>query len=169
MRKTLIAASVALLACGTAQADINMFSAVLVGANEVGGGDPDGYGAATVLIDTMTNMVSWSWMANNIAPSTMAHIHQGGFGVNGPVIIDFMNMMNGSTTDADAAMIMPWNAAGFYVNVHNADFGGGAVRGQLNYVGTVEAIPAIPEPATYALFAGGLGIVGWLARRRRRG
>ena len=30
------------------------------------------------------------------------------------------------------------------------------------------AVP-VPEPQTYALMLGGLGVVGWLARRRRRG
>lgn len=30
-------------------------------------------------------------------------------------------------------------------------------------------VVAVPEPATYALMFGGLGLVGWMARRRRRG
>jgi len=30
------------------------------------------------------------------------------------------------------------------------------------------SIQAVPEPETYALLAGGLGVIGWLARRRRR-
>jgi PEP-CTERM motif len=29
-------------------------------------------------------------------------------------------------------------------------------------------VPAIPEPSTYALMLGGLGAVGWMARRRRQ-
>ena len=29
-------------------------------------------------------------------------------------------------------------------------------------------VPGIPEPETYALMLGGLGLVGWVARRRRR-
>ena len=31
------------------------------------------------------------------------------------------------------------------------------------------SVVAVPEPASYALMLGGLGLVGWMARRRRRG
>jgi hypothetical protein len=31
-----------------------------------------------------------------------------------------------------------------------------------------EAVVAVPEPETYALLAGGLGLVAWIARRRKR-
>jgi glycerophosphoryl diester phosphodiesterase len=34
-------------------------------------------------------------------------------------------------------------------------------------VAAVAAVAAIPEPETYALMLGGLGVVGWVARRRR--
>ena len=50
-----------------------------------------------------------------------------------------------------------------YVNVHTALNPGGAVRGQL------VAVTAVPEPSTYALLLGGLGLVGLVAKRRRRG
>ncbi|MEO7939181.1 MAG: PEPxxWA-CTERM sorting domain-containing protein, partial [Burkholderiaceae bacterium] len=56
------------------------------------------------------------------------------------------------------------NAADFYLNVHNAAFPGGAIRGQLQFVGS---IAAVPEPATFAMLFTGLGVVGVLARRRR--
>jgi hypothetical protein len=49
-----------------------------------------------------------------------------------------------------------------YVNVHTAAMPTGAVRGQLMQVAVV------PEPASYALLLGGLGLIGFMARRRRR-
>lgn len=33
----------------------------------------------------------------------------------------------------------------------------------------VPLLQAVPEPQTYALLAAGLGVVGWIVRRRRRG
>jgi PEP-CTERM motif len=42
------------------------------------------------------------------------------------------------------------------------------IRGNLSYAAVVGvATPAVPEPETYALALAGLGVVGWMARRRR--
>ena len=42
--------------------------------------------------------------------------------------------------------------------------------GQYNFqVRNGEVVPSIPEPETYALMALGLGVVGWMARRRKQG
>ena len=165
MRKTLMAlAASALLAAAPAHAVINSFVAFLSGANEVAAGDPDGFGIATVIIDVSANTVSWSFLANNIAtPLSGSHIHNGPAGVNGPVIVDFSGTLSGNgLIDADLALITPSNAASFYVNLHNTAFPGGAIRGQLQFVGSV------PEPATYGLMLAGMGAIGLLARRRRR-
>lgn len=168
MRKTLIglAAAVACVAL-PAHADVNSFIALMNGANEAPGvGDPDGYGIGSVIIDTVANTVSWSFLVNNVTmPLAAAHIHAGVAGVAGPVIVNFSGQLSGANLfDVDLASINSGNAANFYLNVHNADFPGGAIRGQLQFVG---AIAAVPEPATFAMLFAGLGVVGWLARRQR--
>ncbi|HZF80558.1 MAG TPA: CHRD domain-containing protein [Rubrivivax sp.] len=170
MRKSLLAiAGAAALFCSPAFSAIDTYTAFLFGQNETPApGDPDGVGVATVIIDNVANTVSWAIMAQNIAlPLTGAHIHAGAYGVAGPVIVDFNNSLTGSNMfDADLAMIRgPVNATAFYVNLHNAAYPAGAIRGQLQYVGT--AVAPIPEPGTYALMFTGLAAVGFMARRRR--
>jgi hypothetical protein len=44
----------------------------------------------------------------------------------------------------------------------------GLAAGQpASYVGNLQTVAAVPEPETYALLAGGLGMVGFMARRRK--
>ena len=169
MKKSILCAAMAaapLLMAAPAFAAIDTYTAFLYGANQTAGGDTDGFGVATVLIDNSALTVSWAIMASNIDfPLTGAHIHTGAAGTNGPVIVDFDAKLTGSNmADPDLASITPASATGFYVNVHNALYPAGAIRGQLQYVGT--AMAPVPEPETYALMLGGLGMVGFLVRRR---
>lgn len=108
-------------------------SATLSGASEIPGpGDTDGTGFAVVTINGTT--LTYSVLATNIATPTASHIHRGGAGVAGPVIINFnVATLSGGTVTIpqDLANEIAGNPSGFYVNVHNADFPNGAVRGQL--------------------------------------
>jgi hypothetical protein len=66
----------------------------------------------------------------------MAHIHKAPAGANGPVAVPFTAPTNGAsegcaTVAPDVAAAIAADPAGYYVNVHNAAFPGGAVRGQL--------------------------------------
>ncbi|MTV56291.1 FxDxF family PEP-CTERM protein [Pseudoduganella buxea] len=36
-----------------------------------------------------------------------------------------------------------------------------------SYAGTINIAPAIPEPSTYGMLLGGMGVLAWLARRRQ--
>lgn len=171
MRKSLLGlAAVAAFAAAPAQASIDIYSAALLGTNEVAPtvGDADGWGGATLIIDNVANTISWSFLAMNIAPAlTGAHIHAGAAGVNGGVVVNFSSAYNGSGLfDGDLALITPASAPGFYVNLHNAAHGGGAIRGQLTYERTVN--PPVPEPETYLMLLAGVGAIGMVARRRRK-
>jgi len=139
---------------GRAEATIVNYVVALSGAQEVGGGDPDGTGTATLTLDTTLNTIAWNIVVANLDTVILDHIHQAPAGVNGGVVIDFGGLLSGTglfDTDVSAVVANPTN---FYVNVHTNVFPGGAVRGQ------------IPEPATFALL--GAGLLGIAAASRRR-
>ncbi|MFF0448180.1 CHRD domain-containing protein [Streptomyces sp. NPDC004609] len=120
------------------------FIAQLSGANEVpvAGGpavnDPDGRAVALVKVkgDRVTFALQWQ----GFVPS-LGHIHQGRAGQNGAVKVglfgtampDSVHSAAGQValSDAGLAQEIRTNPAGFYVNLHSAEFPGGAVRGQL--------------------------------------
>jgi len=67
---------------------------------------------------------------------TMAHIHQGAAGANGPVIIPLTKSGdNGWVVPANAklneAQYKAYKAGELYINVHSAEHKGGEIRGQL--------------------------------------
>ena len=67
---------------------------------------------------------------------TMAHIHQGAKGANGPVIVPLTKSGDTYTVPAgaklNAAQMQALKAGNLYVNVHSDKNKGGEVRGQLN-------------------------------------
>lgn len=113
---------------------------------------------AVLIIDSNSLTIDWNITVNNIElPVVAAHIHQGAFGTNGPVVVDFDDNLSGSGLfDTDLAAVLA-NPTGFYVNVHNVEFPAGAIRGQLS--------AAIPEPAFASMSL--LGVAGLAGIRRR--
>lgn len=114
------------------------FTATLDGASEVTaqGGDLDGTGTATILVNPGRNQVCYSISVSGIAPSTVAHIHEAPAGVSGPVVVGLSAPTSGTsqgcvTITRELAKEIIQNPSDYYVNVHNAEFRAGAVRGQL--------------------------------------
>jgi len=135
MTKTpIFALAAAVAALGASAHAAESLSAHLTGA----GKDPDGQGHATFQIDPAKSEVCYTLMVENIAVATAAHIHKGAEGENGPPVVpltkpDADGRSSGCAT-ADKAVVdaILANPAGYYVNVHNAEFPPGAIRGQLS-------------------------------------
>jgi hypothetical protein len=124
-----------MLAPVAASAETVVLTATLSGANEVGGGAPNGNGAFRVEINSETGDFCYTLYAEKTAAPTMAHVHTGAAGVNGGPVITMDVTGKGSdlciAVEPDKLKPILADPAGFYVNIHTADFPGGAVRGQL--------------------------------------
>ncbi len=122
---------------GAGTLNATVLTATLNGPNEAPGpGDPDGSGSATISLNPAAGEVCYTISTANIGAATAAHIHSGAAGVSGPVVINFAPPAAGAITGCTSASStlvqqIADNPAGFYVNVHNAEFPNGAVRGQL--------------------------------------
>lgn len=144
MKSVLAFPAAFLIAISPAMAQDNgrPMEAALSGSEEVPGpGDPDGSGEAFVTANPGQREVCFQLTVADIAPATAAHIHEGQAGVAGPVVIALVaptsGFSSGCVQGVSRELILdlvrsPWE---FYVNVHNADFPAGAVRGQLDNPG----------------------------------
>ena len=116
-----------------------------------GPGDLDGTGTARARVDVASGQVCWELNARGIAPASAAHIHRGEAGSVGPPVVPLTapgasERSEGCATVAiELARELIVRPHGFYVNVHNAAFPGGAIRGQLR--GQAWRRPVVPRPA----------------------
>ena len=112
-------------------------SATLTGAAEIPGpGDPDGTGSAMVTLNPGQGEVCFELAVEGIAPAVAAHIHVGAADVAGPVVVGLVPPSNGTSggcAEADRALVRAIlrDPGAYYVNVHNAEYPAGALRGQL--------------------------------------
>jgi hypothetical protein len=114
-------------------------SAALTGAAEVPGpGDADGTGTAQITLNQGKGQVCFELTVAKIATATAAHIHEGAVGKAGGVVVTLSpppssgSSKNCVSAAEDLIKRIRQNPENFYVNVHNADFPDGAVRGQLS-------------------------------------
>ena len=99
-----------------------------------------GRGTVAVNVDLALNRVCVSYNFGGLsAPATAAHIHQAPPGVSGPVVVPIAGVPNAtagggtscSTVSPALAQAIANDPAAFYVNIHDAVYPGGEIRGQL--------------------------------------
>jgi hypothetical protein len=138
----------ALVAAATANATVYTWNVSMDGQQQIAShlpGDPDGTGSATIIADSGNNSICGQFFWQNVsAPVGFGHIHEAragqpenpGFTINlfGPP-----TNLNGFPSGTQGCTIVPGavidqmarKASFFMVTIHNAEFPGGAIRGQL--------------------------------------
>lgn len=189
----LLTLGAALLLASITQAHTVVYTAVLTGPAEAPPNASPGLGTATVTFDfdlvTMRVEASFSGLLGNV---TAAHIHgatavagTGTAGVmtttpsftgfptgvtsgtydhtfdmtlSGSYNPTFITNNGGTVSTAMNALVAALDDGKAYFNIHSSSFAGGEIRGFLT---------AVPEPSSYAAFAG-IAALGVVALRRRR-
>jgi hypothetical protein len=148
---TITMLSVASVMMQPVRAEIIVFTAQLLAANEVPpvtNADRNVFGSVTVTLDTVANTANFTFSLEGIASPAiiLAHIHEGPAGVIGPVRVDSglspaspLVPVNGSVSFSRGGLAVPAdvrdrliaNPSAFYFNVHSTLNPVGVARGQL--------------------------------------
>lgn len=108
--------------------------ASLDGASETPAADADGTGMFHASLVPGTGKLCYDVTSKMIGTPTMAHIHAGAAGVAGPPVVTIKAsapMSTCMTIDKALAMKIAQSPEDYYVNVHNAAYPNGAIRGQV--------------------------------------
>ena len=151
-----------------------------------GPGDANGMATGTITLDDVTGLISWDFTYRNIDPPSAMHIHgpMGSAGQSAGVLIPLNagtsggpgtlinSLVHGTLLNVTAVLNNPTD---FYVNIHNAPFAGGAVRGQLGAIGAAiyvvqmdgsQMVPGAGDPdgtasGTLSVDDDGSGQISW--------
>lgn len=165
------------------------FSSTLSGANEVPATISTATGSATLTLTFNTLDVNSLSFSGLTTPVTAAAIQVAPAGINGPVAIilpgfptatngsysmtldltmggtynpSFVTANGGTAASAEAALMADMLAGDTYIDIHDATFPGGEIRGQISQTQNVT-----PEPGTVLLLGTGLlGLASRLSKKR---
>lgn len=158
-----------------ALADTLTYTASLTGAGETPPNGSTATGMATFLLTGNILQINVTFTGLTGGPAVASHIHCcAAPGTNAPVWVPFAGFPNATsgtytmTVDlstfafsgggTEAALLVGMNNGTAYANIHNAEFPGGEIRGQ---------ITPTPEPGTLLLLGTGAAGIASLLRRRR--
>jgi len=151
----------------TSQAGIFTFTATLTGAQSTPPNASTASGNVSAVYDSTQNEFAVSGSYSGLQTSaTAAHVHLGAVGVAGAVQVPLVvvggtsGVVLAGPVSLTGQQITDLMAGDWYVNIHDSVFPGGEIRGQL-------LLTSVPEPETYAAFAG-VGLLGFAAWRRFR-
>jgi hypothetical protein len=148
VRSAVLAMGLLAVGCGDDD-DQETFTATLSGANEVPANSSTAGGGTSFTFEG--DRVRFALEVENLTAVTMAHIHSGATGVNGPVRVFLFNgpqttvgarrvLAEGSFGAADVTgisfqdLLQEMRGGGAYVNVHTAAIPTGEIRGQVRVV-----------------------------------
>jgi hypothetical protein len=113
------------------------YAVKMTGAAETPAGAPGGTAKAVVTLSTKTGKVCWTFTSlSGVSVPTAAHIHIGAAGTAGNIVLPLSTgatFLTKGCVPASATLIsaIAANPHGYYVNIHNMQYPGGAVRAQL--------------------------------------
>jgi hypothetical protein len=118
----------------------NTFAACLIGAEEVPPVTTLAGGTGILALDADGKTLDYRVMVQNIDKITMAHIHKGDVGANGPALFTLYNGTGAfgagqpisGTVQLNAEQVMEMIAGRYYINVHTSDYPAGEIRGQID-------------------------------------
>lgn len=117
------------------QIGLNVKFASLSAAQEVPTNNSAATGTGTLVVNPLTRAASGSITLTGMT-ATVAHIHLGGVGANGPVIVPMASTSTGVfsipvNTVFTADQFKAYKQGNLYFNAHSAAFPGGEIRGQI--------------------------------------